>query len=196
MKIEYLKRDREYWYKTEEGKKLHVIVVDRNLAVTPRQVTIRLFTKADAGDLIVTEDFIKEGTFKPYNPHSNDPSIADPPMPYHTPKEVVDYCMSEEEAEKHKICGEDAVPMFTQICTDMIKLHEAKNHDYGNSFDKSMDEFGLVAPAIRLSDKLNRFKSLIKSEAKVKDESIEDTLQDLACYSVMALAYIRTHKDK
>ena len=52
----------------------------------------------------------------------------------------------------------------------------------------------MPAAAIRLSDKLNRFKSLIKSEAQVKDESIEDTLLDMAAYAIMTVEYIRGNK--
>ena len=54
----------------------------------------------------------------------------------------------------------------------MIKYetYKAKNYDYGNSFDKSMDEFGLTASVVRMSDKMERLKSLTKKKAQVKDE--------------------------
>ena len=45
-------------------------------------------------------------------------------------------------------------------------------------------------PAVRLDDKLHRFKQLIKQEAEVKDESITDTLMDLANYAIMAIIEI------
>lgn len=81
--------------------------------------------------------------------------------------------------------------MFESITDEMAKLYESKNHDYGNSFDKSMDQFGLVASAIRLGDKYNRFSELINSDQQqVKDESIRDTLIDLANYSVMTIMWL------
>lgn len=41
---------------------------------------------------------------------------------------------------------------------------------------------------IRLGDKFNRFKTLSKgSEQKVSDESIRDTLLDLANYAIMTV---------
>jgi hypothetical protein len=41
---------------------------------------------------------------------------------------------------------------------------------------------------IRLSDKLNRFKTLTKTNSQeVKDESIRDTLVDLANYAIMTI---------
>lgn len=79
------------------------------------------------------------------------------------------------------------------ICKQLNKIYKKKNHDYGDSFHKSWQEYGDVMLAIRLEDKLNRFKSLIKSEAMV-DESIEDTLLDLANYAIMGV--IELQKDK
>lgn len=84
--------------------------------------------------------------------------------------------------------------LFNSLLDQIKDTHKRKNHDYGNSFAKSMDEFGMSAAAIRLSDKLNRFKSLIKDEAQVKDESIEDTLLDMAAYAIMTVEYIRSSK--
>ena len=68
----------------------------------------------------------------------------------------------------------------------MRDLHERKNHDYGDSFSKSFKEFGLVAAVWRMSDKMERLKSLCKKEAKVS-ESVRDTLIDLANYAVMTI---------
>ena len=79
--------------------------------------------------------------------------------------------------EKHKI-----------ICEKLNTLYEAKNADYGDSFEKSYMEYGLTMSCIRLEDKLNRLKSLNFSRTiKVKNESIEDTLMDLANYAIMTL---------
>ena len=74
------------------------------------------------------------------------------------------------------------------ICEKLNKLYEAKNADYGDSFEKSYMEYGLTMSCIRLEDKLNRLKSLNFSRTiKVKNESIEDTLMDLANYAIMTL---------
>ena len=45
----------------------------------------------------------------------------------------------------------------------------------------------MVAPAVRLNDKLARFERLMSAEAKVNDESIKDTLIDLAAYALMTV---------
>ena len=77
------------------------------------------------------------------------------------------------------------------ILNEIKQLYNRKNADYGDSFDKTLDEFGLVASATRMSDKFNRFKSLIKNPAQVSDEKIEDTLIDLASYAMMTIKWMR-----
>ena len=87
------------------------------------------------------------------------------------------------------------VKEFISICKEMAELYDAKNWDYGDSFGKSFEEWGMTMPCIRLTDKLNRLCSLTKnSSQKVQDESIEDTLKDLAIYSVMTLIEIERRK--
>ena len=88
--------------------------------------------------------------------------------------------------DKNKCC-------FKSICQEIVSLHEKKNKDYGNAADASYREFGIVSYVIRLNDKMNRLKSLTKPGViqEVKDESIEDTLMDLAAYAIMALESIR-----
>lgn len=73
------------------------------------------------------------------------------------------------------------------ICEELNEIYARKNHDYGDSFGKGYAEYGIVMAVIRLEDKLNRLKSLIKAEALVKDESINDTLMDLANYAIMTV---------
>ena len=87
------------------------------------------------------------------------------------------------------------VEKFKAITEEMVKLYEVKNKNYGNSFDKSLDEDGLLVSKIRLGDKLGRFSSLLKANSiGTKDESIEDTLIDLANYAVMTLKWMRNKK--
>lgn len=80
---------------------------------------------------------------------------------------------------------------FRDITNSMIQTYQAKNQDYGNSFERSLYKFGLVASIIRLSDKMNRIESLSQTKARVKDESIEDTLLDLANYAIMTVIWLR-----
>lgn len=83
---------------------------------------------------------------------------------------------------------------FRDITNSMIQTYQAKNQDYGNSFEKSLDKFGLIASVIRLNDKMNRIESLSRTEAKIVDESIEDTLLDLANYAIMTVIWLRKNR--
>ena len=75
------------------------------------------------------------------------------------------------------------------ICTELHTLYDKKNRDYGDSFHLSFLEEGLAMSRIRLGDKFNRFKQLSKNpdSQSVKDESIRDTLLDLANYAIMTV---------
>jgi hypothetical protein len=73
---------------------------------------------------------------------------------------------------------------------ELLKTFVDKNADYGNSFESSLEEYGLIAALIRMDDKMGRLRTLIKSEAKVKDESISDTLRDLSNYALMASVWV------
>ena len=79
---------------------------------------------------------------------------------------------------------------FRFITEEMVTLYSKKNADYGDAFTQSLDEDGLLVSKIRLKDKLNRFAKLIENDALVNDESMRDTLIDLANYTVMTLMWI------
>lgn len=79
------------------------------------------------------------------------------------------------------------------ICDELNSLYERKNHDYGDSFHQTFIEEGLAMPRIRLGDKFYRFKTLSRLSAndadqqQITDESIRDTLLDLADYAIMTI---------
>ena len=75
-----------------------------------------------------------------------------------------------------------------KICDELNNLYARKNHDYGDSFHATYLEEGMAMPRIRLSDKFNRFKTLSRAnKQEVNDESIRDTLIDLANYAIMTI---------
>lgn len=68
---------------------------------------------------------------------------------------------------------------------------EAKAHDYSGDADcnrniKACEVVGIATAKqgvlIRLLDKLSRISNLLKAEARVKDESIDDTIGDARNY--------------
>ena len=91
----------------------------------------------------------------------------------------------------------DKVAFHKSICQKMTEMYEAKNADYGDSFAKLRNEYP-TAICIRLQDKMNRLKSLLvdKNVQQINDESIEDTLLDIANYAVMEIVERTLDREK
>ena len=92
----------------------------------------------------------------------------------------------------------DNVQRFRRISQDLANLYSLKNEDYGDSFGRSVEKYGLISALTRISDKFNRLESLILAHgnAKVSDESLDDTLKDLAAYCIMTLVAREQQKEK
>lgn len=75
--------------------------------------------------------------------------------------------------------------MFKYLTEDLYKVYEAKNADYGSSVTDTYNRFGDISFLVRITDKYNRICTLMEKEAKVKDETIDDTIQDLINYLIL-----------
>ena len=86
--------------------------------------------------------------------------------------------MLESNTERHK-----------RVCYELNALYDRKNRDYGDSFHESWKDYGITMAAIRLGDKYNRLKNLTsgKTVQNVADETVRDTLLDLANYAILTL---------
>lgn len=81
------------------------------------------------------------------------------------------------------------------ICDQLTAVYTAKNHDYGDSFAR-VRGMHPEAICIRLWDKLLRLESLMGGKKAQVDESIEDTLKDLANYAIMELMERHLDQDR
>lgn len=73
------------------------------------------------------------------------------------------------------------------ICHTLNDIYQRKNADYGDSFAKLRNELP-SAILVRIYDKYSRLKNLLEGKDQlVLDESIDDTLMDLANYCIMEL---------
>lgn len=92
---------------------------------------------------------------------------------------------------------------FKKITDEMYEVTKRKNTDYTNGNDdafrnfKQVEFMGICSAEqgflTRMTDKMMRISSFVKNgELQVKDESVTDTLQDLATYSILMLCYIRS----
>lgn len=103
---------------------------------------------------------------------------------------------------------EEYLEYHKAMCDKMVETTRQKNADYtGNNPDPFANftlaelGYGVVTTEqgffVRLSDKFSRIASFIqKGVLLVKDESIEDTLIDLANYCILFAGYIKSKKLK
>lgn len=80
------------------------------------------------------------------------------------------------------------------ITKEMHEVYLAKNSDYGNSIHDTYEKYGMISFLVRMEDKMNRLRSLLSKAANVQDEKIEDTLLDLANYSVLAIMELKGYE--
>lgn len=89
--------------------------------------------------------------------------------------------------------------------TKMLEIARAKNADYtGSSEDpfanfRAVENLGICSTEqgflTRMMDKFKRITSFVqKGVLQVKDESVEDTLMDLANYCILMAGYIKSQK--
>jgi len=70
-----------------------------------------------------------------------------------------------------------------------------KNRDYGDSFAKQFAKYGVLSGLIRMDDKMRRLENLVGGAEQNVDESIEDTLLDLAGYAILTVVELSKEKD-
>ena len=86
--------------------------------------------------------------------------------------------------------------MQRAICLECNKLKELlieKNKMYGDSFFKTLDEYGNVLMCVRIEDKLNSLKEIILRGANdgKTDEKLVDTVVDIAGYAILSKIYLK-----
>ena len=80
----------------------------------------------------------------------------------------------------------DKYARHKEITDYMHKTYVSKNKDYGNSFERTHKEIGSRASLGRIADKFYRLQNIIlNDEQHVEDETVKDTLIDMANYAIM-----------
>lgn len=100
------------------------------------------------------------------------------------------------EAEKREEENLHFAGILGEILDDLFITIDSKNQDYGDSFAKLYRKFGLQYSLIRQLEKTDRLENLImgQGEAKVNDESVEDTIRDIAGYAILTLVTMQKEK--
>lgn len=86
-------------------------------------------------------------------------------------------------------------PRYLALLDEMRTLHQKKSADYGTGEDPLANLRASVAMGIpawvgvvlRMNDKMARLNSFAKKRVLV-NESFQDSLRDIACYALLALA--------
>lgn len=82
----------------------------------------------------------------------------------------------------------EEIKAFKAMTEKMYETFKKKRHDYGQSTTELFNEFGPIAMYIKMYDKMSRFKNLMNNlNNYVEDESIIDTLLDLANYALITI---------
>ena len=86
---------------------------------------------------------------------------------------------------------DDVIVDINDIHNQQLALMAKKNKDYGNALYEGCSDIGDIYAYCRIFDKAKRFISLIKNgfNPEIKDDTLEDTIRDLANYCNMYLAW-------
>lgn len=89
----------------------------------------------------------------------------------------------------HKITTQETIARRHQeICDDIHDTWIQKNTAYGDSFHELYKDLGIISAVTQITHKYNRLKTLAKDKNNnidAGDESIIDTLLDMANYCIM-----------
>lgn len=87
------------------------------------------------------------------------------------------------------------IEQHQMMCNDLHALYIQKNRAYGDSFGETYKKLGIISAVTRISDKYNRLVNLATHrDINSGDESIRDTLIDLANYAIMTAMEIDNEK--
>ena len=76
--------------------------------------------------------------------------------------------------------------LFADELRKMENLHTSKDARYGNAYGEVRKKYSNV-PVVMLNIKLKRLEALLYDRSLENEESIEDTLRDMANYCIMEL---------
>ena len=98
---------------------------------------------------------------------------------------------------------ESPLSAFHDAIQEIVAMHDRKAHDYGIEGDplanvRAAEHFGItpwLGAILRMNDKIARIKSFC-TRGNLLNESLEDSLLDIAVYAVIALVLYRESEAK
>src|SRR5690606_34392355 len=97
---------------------------------------------------------------------------------------------------------EELIQFHEDFCKEMVETIKQKNNDYSSAMDNAfgnlsaVERLGIATTEkgilVRMTDKISRINTFIQGHRyQVKDESVMDTLKDLANYTILLAAVIK-----
>ena len=166
---------REWFKKEEEEMKLYYV---RNGELESKDVDVDFFEKHTTLGGLLTSDEVEL---------DRDNRIVTDSATWVSNLPILDF----KSMDPEQLTLDEPIPNHAIVCQELTEIYKKKNADYGNSFEISLDKHGLIAGIIRMDDKMSRLISLnSKNEQQVMDESLRDTLMDLANYAIMSVMWL------
>ena len=164
---------------TDRRGEVHTVVRVNPKGLYPYELSNTLLYPEDCLEPITDHDYLMDKILERNNkpeaytpPNTGDPWIDNLPESY--------FEMYEEESKTDKYAR------HKEITDYMHKTYVSKNKDYGNSFERTHKEIGERASLGRIADKFYRLQNIIlNDEQHVEDETVKDTLIDMANYAIM-----------
>ena len=67
---------------------------------------------------------------------------------------------------------------------ELVKLMDKKQQDYG---PRNIDEFGILGVVVRMNDKMERIKNLLRKDKQAACEAYMDSFKDMAGYALIVV---------
>jgi hypothetical protein len=142
----------------------------------------------DQNDPYKLSEFIRESMYRTLHSNSS-------PETYEAMFKKNAYAKRDTEESSYTVLYSQQREAYQKLLNRMMELHIQKTEDYGPDAINLTGEVGIM---VRMVDKISRlthltgwdFKTGTKSEVKSpNNESIDDTLMDLASYALIMLVY-------
>ena len=84
---------------------------------------------------------------------------------------------------------------YTKLMLENKSIYLDKNKKYGDAFAETIQKYGYISALTRMNDKFNRIEEFTLKGFEDEEESLRDSLMDLANYCYMYVMEIEKEKD-